>query len=101
MVGTGILILHGVVMEADEPLQDEDGEESENRPESDGPQDRIEFMPSFTGHQHGIGQQMEDRHSDHDAGHETEGQLHAPVREAQHQWQQSAEHGRDEDKEQG
>lgn len=101
MLAADIFVLHSVMMEADEPLQNEDGEESRDRPDSDRTHRRFQFRAALAGDQYGIWQQMEDRHPDHDARDEAEGQLHAPVREAQHQRQQAAEHGRNEEKEQG
>ena len=96
-----ILVRRGMMMEADEPLEQEHGEESEQHPGTQHGNLIVKMAPIAHPDDQGVRKQMEDGDPQHDAGYETERDLHSPMGESHEQRKQSPDQGDHEEGGQG
>ena len=89
-----------VMMEADESLQQEDAQEPPDHPPDDGNQCCMGLSTRVHADFKGSRQHVEHADTDHDARDETQGDLHAAMRQADQQRQQTAKDRCREDQEQ-
>lgn len=88
-----VLTRHGVMMEADEPLEQEHGEKAADHPGGQRRHLVVQMHAVADADRNRIGKQVEHRDCDHDAGDEAQRNLHAPVREPDEKGQQAPDQG--------
>ena len=86
-----------MVMEADEPLQQKDAEESRDDPQEDRNDRGLEPTFSMTMHVKGVGQEIEEGDTDHDPRDETQRDLHPPMRQSTPERNETTNQGSGED----